>query len=366
MATGSIRVCLGLKAFIAAGPRRPASHSASPAHAPRIAPFLLAAFAWGLSPLPVPAIAAPASPDREVSIVFVGDVMVAERPGELITAGIDPFRAFAPLLDAHDLRIGNLECVVATGGDALAKPYTFRADPNVLPVLKRHFDGLSLANNHSGDFGKQAFAEQLDLMRSAGLPGFGGGRNATEAHAPLILERDGLRIALLGYVEFKPRSFEADATRPGVAWSGEDEQVIEDIVAARRDHHADIVIPYLHWGWEEEAQPSPRLRAFARRMIDAGADMVVGGHPHVTQGADVYKGKPIIYSLGNFLFNSFETEATTTGWVLSAQVGPEGVRSWRTHVARLDADGVPWPAGSVASPCGQAGATTVNLCKGSP
>ena len=231
-----------------------------------------------------------AAADREASLVFVGDIMVAERPGELIAGGVDPFQPFAPLLASHDLRIGNLECVVATGGTALAKPYTFRADPGVLPVLKRHFDAMSLANNHSGDFGKAAFAEQLDLMRGAGLAGFGGGRNATEAHAPLVVERNGLRIALLGYLEFKPRSFEADATRPGVAWSGEDEQVLEDIVAARTVHHADIVIPFMHWGWEEEAQPSPRLRAFARRMIDAGADIVVGGHPHVTQGAEVYRG----------------------------------------------------------------------------
>ena len=306
-----------------------------------------------------------AAADREASLVFVGDIMVAERPGELIARGVDPFQPFAPLLASHDLRIGNLECVVATGGTALAKPYTFRADPGVLPVLKRHFDAMSLANNHSGDFGKAAFAEQLDLMRRAGLAGFGGGRNATEAHTPLVIERNGLRIALLGYLEFKPRSFEADATRPGVAWSGEDEQVIEDIVAARTVHHADIVIPFMHWGWEEEAQPSPRLRAFARRMIDAGADMVVGGHPHVTQGADVYKGKPIIYSLGNFLFNGFDTDATT-GWVLSLRLGREGVRDWRTHVARLDADGVPHPVADASSPCGRAGDSEIRQCRGAP
>lgn len=313
-----------------------------------------------------PCLTQAATPAREVSIVFVGDVMVAERPGELIAAGTDPLAPFQPLLARHDLRIGNLECVVATRGSALAKPYTFRADPRVLPVLKRHFDAMSLANNHSGDFGKAAFAEQLGLMRQAGLPYFGGGHDLAEAHAPLILERNGLRIALLGYVEFKPRSFEADATRPGVAWSGEDEQVLQDVIDARRIHRADIVIPFMHWGWEEEAQPSPRLRALARRLIDAGADMVVGGHPHVTQGADVYKGKPIIYSLGNFLFNGFETEATTTGWVLSATLGPDGVREWRTHVARLDADGVPHPAPAASSPCGRAGDGAVRECVETP
>ena len=343
---------------------------------------------------PMTTLAHPAAEGDDVSVVFVGDVMVAETPGKLIAQGVDPFLPFQSLLQAHDLRIGNLECVVATGGTALAKPYTFRAEPRVLPVLKRHFDAMSLANNHSGDFGKAAFAEQLDLMRKAGLPYFGGGVDATEAHAPLIMERNGLRIALLGYVEFKPRAFEADAHRPGVAWSGEDDQVIEDIVAARTIHRADIVIPYMHWGWEEEAQPSPRLRAFAlrlidagadiaggweeaapprrrlrdcaRRMSDAGADMVVGGHPHVTQGAETYKGKPIIYSLGNFLFNGFDTDATTTGWVLSLRLGREGVRDWRTHVARLDADGVPHPVADASSPCGRAGDSEIRQCRGAP
>ncbi len=300
----------------------------------------------------------------DASLIFVGDIMVAETPGELIARGEDPLQTFAALLSSHDVRIGNLECVVATTGTAEEKPYTFRADPRTLPVLKRHFDAVSLANNHSGDFGKAAFAEQLALMDTAGLPYFGGGRDATAAHAPWIVERNGVRIALLGYVEFKPRSFEADASRPGVAWSGEDDDVIEDIIAARRVHRADIVIPFMHWGWEDEPDPSPRLRAFARRMIDAGADMVVGGHPHVTQGAEYYRGKPIIYSLGNFLFNGFDTPATTTGWVLSARVDRTGVVDWRTHVARLDANGVPHPDPTASSPCASPDRKTINQCAG--
>lgn len=300
----------------------------------------------------------------DASLIFVGDIMVAETPGELISRGEDPFQPFAALLSSHDVRIGNLECVVATTGTAEEKPYTFRADPRTLPVLKRHFDAVSLANNHSGDFGKAAFAEQLALMDKAGLPYFGGGRDATAAHAPWIVERNGVRIALLGYVEFKPCSFEADASRPGVAWSGEDDDVIEDIIAARRVHRADIVIPFMHWGWEDEPDPSPRLRAFARRMIDAGADLVVGGHPHVTQGAEYYRGKPIIYSLGNFLFNGFDTPATTTGWVLSARVDRTGVVDWRTHVARLDANGVPHRDPTASSPCASPDRKVVNQCAG--
>jgi hypothetical protein len=299
-----------------------------------------------------------------VDITFVGDVMVAETPGELIERGADPMAGVAKYLDAKRLRIANLECVVATTGTAEIKPFTFRAHPRTIPYLQRYFDGVSVANNHSGDFGKAALAEQFDLLDAAKLPYFGGGRDLASAHRPWIIERNGLRIALLGYVEFKPRSFEASATRPGVAWSGEDEQVLRDIRDVREKYRADIVIPFLHWGWEDEGTPSERQRLFARRMIDAGATMIVGSHPHVTQGAESYRGKPIVYSLGNFLFNGFDTEATLTGWLLEMRIRKSGVERWRTRVVRLTADGVPTPDPHSSSPCGDARSDEVRQCSG--
>ena len=302
--------------------------------------------------------------DASVDLTFVGDVMVAEEPGALIASGADPFAGVAKLLKPNRLRIANLECVIATKGTAEIKPFTFRAEPRTIPAIARYFDGVSVANNHSGDFGKDAFAQQLDLLDAARLPYFGGGRDLAAAHRPWIVERNGLRIAFLGYVEFKPRSFEASASRPGVAWSGEDEQVLRDLQTARAQFHADIVIPFMHWGWEDEGNPSERQRVFARRMLDAGADMVVGGHPHVTQGAEVYKGKPIVYSLGNFLFNGFDTEATTTGWLLEAKIGKSGVRSWRTRVVGLAPNGVPRLDENAASPCGDDRSDEVRTCKG--
>jgi poly-gamma-glutamate synthesis protein (capsule biosynthesis protein) len=126
----------------------------------------------------------------------------------------------------------------------------------VLPVLKRHFDALALANNHSGDYGREAFAEMLGLLHGAGMAQFGGGHNLTQAHTPLIIERKGLRIALLSYNEFMPRSFEADSHAPGTAWS-EDERVVTDIRAARTVHRADLVIPVMHWGWRTTAGQRP-------------------------------------------------------------------------------------------------------------
>ncbi|MEO8063132.1 MAG: CapA family protein [Pseudomonadota bacterium] len=302
--------------------------------------------------------------ETSVALTFVGDVMVAEEPGALIARGIDPFAGVAKYLQPSRLRIANLECVIATIGTAEIKPFTFRADPLTIPAIARYFDGVSVANNHSGDFGKDAFAEQLGLLETARLPYFGGGRDLAAAHRAWVVERGGVRIAFLGYVEFKPRSFEASANRPGVAWSGEDEQVLRDIRVARDEFHADLVIPFMHWGWEDEGAPSERQRVFARHMLDAGADMIVGGHPHVTQGAEIYKGKPIVYSLGNFLFNGFDTEATTTGWLLEAQVGKSGVRSWRTRVVRLAADGVPRLDENASSPCGDIRSDNVRQCTG--
>lgn len=130
----------------------------------------------------------------------------------------------------------------------------------------------------------------LTLLEHNGLPYFDGGRDLAAAHAPLWIERKGLRIALLlGHNEFKPRSFEAGPDWPGIAWS-EDSKVVADIRVARAAG-ADLVIPFRHWGWERELQPGERQRQLARTMIDAGADMVIGGHPHVTQGAEYYRGK---------------------------------------------------------------------------
>jgi len=320
-------------------------------------------FAFSVSILCALCATAAGAKGAAIDLTFVGDVMVAEEPGELIVKGVDPFAGLADYLRPARLRIANLECVIATMGKAEIKPFTFRADPRTIPLIARYFDGVSVANNHSGDFGKDAFAEQLGLLETAHLPYFGGGRDLASAHRPWIVDRNGIRLAFLGYVEFKPRAFEASATRPGVAWSGEDEQVLRDIRAARADLHADLVIPFLHWGWEDEGYPSARQREFARRMLDAGADMIVGSHPHVTQGAEIYRGKPIVYSLGNFLFNGFDTPATTTGWLLEVRAGKTGVRDWRTRVVRLAADGVPTVDRSESSPCGDSASDLVRLCK---
>ena len=287
--------------------------------------------------------------NKTIKIVFVGDIMLDDLPGKYIKDGNDPFASFSDLFQSADLTIGNLECVVGTSGVAEDKPFVLRAHPRVLPVLKKHFNALSLANNHSGDFGPTAFASMLDLLDASGIKYFGGGRNLQEAYAPIIFDIKGKRIALLAYNLFFPRSFEALDDRPGNAW-GENDYVREGIRRARSIHQADIVITYPHWGWENEKIASANQVALAHLMVDSGADAVIGGHPHVTQNIEIYKGKTIFYSLGNFVFDSFDTEETNTGWAVEMTIQADSTISWNIYEAKLDGNGIPRNNGKIKFP----------------
>jgi poly-gamma-glutamate capsule biosynthesis protein CapA/YwtB (metallophosphatase superfamily) len=303
--------------------------------------------------LAVTLVLAPNGEPAKVRLVFVGDMELSNTPGEKIAKGEDPFADFADVLADCDASIGNLECAVATTGVPVKKPWTFRADPRVLPVVAKHLTAVNLANNHSGDFGHDAFRECLSLLPKHNILYYGGGSNIREARTPLILKRNGLKIAMIGANDFKPRSFEAGPTWPGVAWCV-DEQLEEDVRAAREVHHADVVLPYLHWGWEEYPANN-RQKALARKLIDAGADAVIGGHPHVVQEVEIYRGKLIVYSLGNFIFDGFKTKETLLGWVLRMTVTKAGVVSWETIPCALDTAGIPHRARDVESPSGRAG-----------
>ncbi|MEO7108113.1 MAG: CapA family protein [Rhodoferax sp.] len=323
----------------------------------RLKPFLLSAL------LLLSAASAHAAQGDTVSLLFAGDVVLDGKPGDLIAQGKDPFAAFASIFEQADIRIANLECVVATGGTAEDKNFTFRARPRTLDFLQRHVDAVSNANNHSGDFGTGAFVEMLDLLDQQKIAHFGGGRNLSEAHRPLLIERKGIRVAFLGYDEFMPRSFEANANVPGVAWS-EDEQVVMDIKNARQRDKADIVIPFMHWGWENETKAGPRQRQLARLMIDAGADAVIGTHPHVIQDVETYQGKPIIYSLGNFIMDSLDNEPQTRGWVLRLELDRAGVQAWHTVLAQISEAGIPAPVVDVKTPCWTRTGDQLGMCVG--
>jgi poly-gamma-glutamate capsule biosynthesis protein CapA/YwtB (metallophosphatase superfamily) len=314
---------------------------------------------WLASILSASAVATEAS--QPLSILFAGDIVLDGQPGVWVSQGKDPLQHFAAIFKSTDITVANLECVVTDKGQASNKIFTFRASPAALPVLHRHVDVVALANNHSGDFGKAAFADMLDRLEKEQLPYVGGGRNLSTAHQPFIIHKHGLKLALLSYNEFMPRSFEAGANQAGIAW-GEDEQVVQDIRAAREKYHADLVIPFMHWGWENEKNSSQRQQQLAKLMIDAGADAVVGGHPHVTQEIDIYRGKPIFYSIGNFVIDALDNEEQSKGWIVRLQLDATGVLAWDTRMAKISDDGIPDRVPEAMTPCWSRTTGTIRNC----
>jgi poly-gamma-glutamate synthesis protein (capsule biosynthesis protein) len=284
----------------------------------------------------------PQIPKEDLHLVFVGDIMLDGLPGRWIERGHDPFAGFSSVLTQSDLTIGNFESALGNTGHAENKPYVFRAKARVLPWVKKYFHAISLANNHTGDYGPEGLSQAIDWMDAMGLAHFGAGKEIRAAHEPFVFDVKGKRIAVLGYDLFLPRSFEALDDRAGTAW-GEREYISADIRRAKEFYHADVVMIYPHWGWEGEKTASGAQVELAHWMIDQGADAVVGGHPHVTQNIEVYKGKPIFYSLGNFVFDGFHDPDTTTGWVLKLTLQVDGQWRWETLTARLDRNGIPHP-----------------------
>ncbi len=285
----------------------------------------------------------PGRGEGDITLQFVGDIMLDGGPGHLVNHGRDPFEQVAAVLLSADAVVGNLECAITRKGSVQQKNYTFKGTRKALPLLKKYFAAVSLANNHAGDWGHEGFADELALLREQGIPWFGGGGNEREARRPLVLTVKGSRIAFLGYNDFPPREFAATADKPGTAWLIE-QNIVEDIASARAGEKADWVILYLHWGRELEERPTPEQEALARRLIDAGADAVIGSHPHLTQTIEWYRGKPVVYSLGNFVFDYYPNDpAVWTSYILQLRLGKGREIFAVTIPIELDLAGLPHP-----------------------
>jgi poly-gamma-glutamate synthesis protein (capsule biosynthesis protein) len=243
-----------------------------------------------------------ASAAQPITLTFTGDVMLAggharQHGTPWLLSGVKP------VIQADDLTIMNLECAVSKRGSAEKKQFTFRANPSVLSGLRQTgVEAVTLANNHAMDYGKQALLDTVSLTRQSGLTAVGAGGNAKTAYRPAILQIGAQRVALIGVSRVLPYPhwFAGDG-KPGIASAYNPTRLLAEIRSARKQ--ADLVVLYIHWGIERAPRPAPYQRALARTCIDAGADLIIGSHPHVLQGFEYYRGKLIAYSLGNFIFN---------------------------------------------------------------
>lgn len=274
------------------------------------------------APTPPPDAGPPAAPVRPVTLVVGGDVTLGfhfeEYFDEQVSKGrsreellAHGFKAVLPAVRGAELFLVNLECPFTDRGEKLPKNFNFRARPELVGSLVGAGVGaVSLANNHMMDFGSIGLTDTLATLDQVKIPHFGAGGSLGEARKALVLERGGIRFALLGYFflgdrNIEPKEVIATDGTPGVAGHHEDEAIMErmlreDIAVARSQ--ADLVIPFFHWGKEGEHSPQGYQQRLAHAAVEAGAAAVLGSHPHVLQGMELYRGVPVLYSLGNFVF----------------------------------------------------------------
>ena len=282
---------------------------------------------------------APTTPDRrEYTLLFAGDVMLSRAVGRRMATEKDwvlPFHLIAERLRSADLRFCNLECPVSDRGHDLHHRFSFRADPRALEGLRATgFNVVSQANNHTYDWGPQALLDSLARLHAAGIEPVGAGRNFLAAHYPFVAHTGSLRIAFLAYVNVDPPEAAAGVDRAGVAWL-DPAQALADIRFARP--LADLVIVCPHWGVEYAEKPSPEQVDLAHQMIDAGADLIVGSHPHVVQPIEKYHDRWIAYSLGNFVFDQHDA-ATHRGLMLEVKVRDKRVAEVLPLAVKINSD----------------------------
>ncbi|MBQ7534561.1 MAG: CapA family protein [Stomatobaculum sp.] len=205
-----------------------------------------------------------------------------------------------------DVFIVNNEFTYTRGGKRSGKTYAFRTDPKYAAMLQEMgVDLVTLANNHTWDFGEQGFLDTLSTLDSIGMPYIGGGRNLAEAMQPAVFEAGNMKIAVLNATEIertKVWTKAADEQSPGVFRCFDPALLLDAVRAAKAENDAVVVI--LHWGIEGQSRPDARQKEMARLLKEAGADLIVGGHPHVLQSVGFAENVPVAYSMGNFLFHS--------------------------------------------------------------
>lgn len=265
---------------------------------------------------------------REATLLFVGDIMLSRAVGAIMEKSGNwkyPFLGTAEFLGSADVTFGNLEGPISSYGTNMGSIYSFRADPRVVEgLVYAGFDVLSVANNHIWDYGRVAFVDTIHILESAGVSPIGGGKNYVEAHAPVIKVVKDTKIAYLAYTNLIPSVLGSKEAVPAIA-TFDLEAAVLDVVSAK--NVADIVVVSIHWGDEYKSAANDHQKSIGHALIEAGADLIVGHHPHVVEEIEKYKNGFIAYSLGNFVFDQNFSEETMSGIILRATIKDKKVES---------------------------------------
>jgi poly-gamma-glutamate capsule biosynthesis protein CapA/YwtB (metallophosphatase superfamily) len=274
-----------------------------------------------------------------VILRFAGDVLLGYRYEASVSDSIPLGQAAFTLLRDADVAMVNLENPITLRGAKTPKPFNFRMHPRYLStLLKGGVDIVTIANNHVFDYSYEGLFDTFSYLDSVGIRRVGAGRSLEDAERPVVLAIRGFRFAFLAAYGGGEAPV-ASKSRPGVA-PRDPVRLGAQIRRLRQHDSVDVVVVNLHWGTEKATRPDNSQRSLAQQLIDAGADAVIGHHPHVLQGIERYKSGVIAYSLGNFMFggNARSTYDTGVFEISCSKDGvtyrfiPVGIREWRAVV----------------------------------
>ena len=255
-------------------------------------------------------------PKENVSIAIAGDVMFARNMAGVLSSGSSPFAGVSNVTSAVDLLIINFENAATTSSNAVKDDVPLKCDPSYVPLAKANNNTIAtLANNHVCDYGFDGMRDTIKYLNEAGIVTLGAGENESDAHKSVTQTINGRNITVLNYMDsnnFAEYSYEAlpyaNGSSPGYsAYNSADAQ---KQISEARGNGSDFIIASMHFGNEYSRSPNQDQEKIAHELIDYGADVVIGAHPHVTQGVEMYKGKPICYSMGNFIFDLAREDTT--------------------------------------------------------
>lgn len=268
-------------------------------------------------------------------MIFVGDMMFDRSIARIINEQQDPLFPFAHTatwLRSADITMGNLEGPISERGTRQGSIYSFRFAPTstIAGLRFAGFDLVSLANNHIWDYGSRAALDTLSALKTHEISSVGFGQQSDEANGAVIKTVAGATVAFLGFTDFYGESARATESTPGLSFLAE-ELIRDRVRTVKKTGGVDVLVVALHWGEEYKTEANERQRRFARELIDAGADLIVGHHPHVAQEVEKVQGGIVAYSLGNFIFDQNFSPATKQAQALEIVIQGKRMTEARVH-----------------------------------
>ncbi len=294
---------------------------------------------------------APAIEKGNLSFTVTGDVMFGRKMPGVLSLDSSPYRYVENVTGDTDILLVNTENPFTTSGNPVKPDVPLKANPKYIPLLNGT-TGMVIsanANNHVFDYGIEGMRSSIENLDSYGIAHIGAGENKQEATKPITIEKEGHKITIFNYMDSENFQEYSQAVMPKAGddtpgYSAWDDTESPNQIRQAKENGSDIIIVYMHYGNEYSRSPNSNQKKISHLAIDAGASAVVGSHAHVTQGIEVYNGKPIFYNLGNFMFDQSNPNTHTAYFVdfdvrnenVTANVYPIYISGYLPHFMSSD------------------------------